>query len=95
VKFVFLVSPTELISDMEGNLMVVKLIMNELKEADETGRRKPVPIPGSEFGLQVDALFAGGDAVRGEATVVLAMGDGKKAAKSIDEYLKTGEWKEN
>jgi len=135
VKFVFLVSPTELISDMEGNLMVVKLIMNELKEPDETGRRKPVPIPGSEFGLQVDALifaigqkpnkllfddvpgleisergtvvtdehyrtsikgvFAGGDAVRGEATVVLAMGDGKKAAKSIDEYLKTGEWKGN
>ncbi len=135
VKFVFLVSPTELIGDVDGNLMVVKLIMNELKEADETGRRRPVPIPGSEFGLEVDALifaigqkpnkllfedvpelkisekgtvvadehyrtsvkgvFAGGDAVRGEATVVLAMGDGKKAAKEIDKYIKTGKWKDS
>jgi len=132
VKFMFLVSPTELIGDKDGNIMVVKLIMNELTDADETGRKKPVPIPGSDFGIQVDALvfaigqkpnkilfedipelkisekgtivaddkhrtsvkgvFAGGDAVRGEATVVLAMGDGKKAAKYIDEYLKTGKW---
>ncbi|RLF62107.1 MAG: hypothetical protein DRN33_05945 [Thermoplasmata archaeon] len=132
VKFMFLVSPTELIGDKDGNIMVVKLIMNELAEADETGRRKPVPVPNSDFGIQVDSLvfaigqkpnrilfesipdlkisergtivadekyrtsvkgvFAGGDAVRGEATVVLAMGDGKKAAKYIDEYLKTGEW---
>lgn len=135
VKFMFLVSPTELIGDKDGKIMVVKLIMNELTDPDETGRKKPVPIPNSDFGIQVDALifaigqkpnkllfenvpdlkisergtivadekyrtsikgvFAGGDAVRGEATVVLAMGDGKKAAKYIDEYLRTGKWKEN
>jgi len=135
VKFMFLVSPTELIGDKDGKIMVVKLIMNELTDPDETGRRRPVPIPNSDFGIQVDALifaigqkpnkvlfenvpdlkiserstivvdekyrtsvkgvFAGGDAVRGEATVVLAMGDGKKAAKYIDEYLVTGKWKEN
>jgi len=135
VKFMFLVSPTELIGDKDGKIMVVKLIMNELTDPDETGRRKPVPIPNSDFGIQVDTLifaigqkpnkvlfenvpdlkisergtividegyrtnvkgiFAGGDAVRGEATVVLAMGDGKKAAKYIDEYLRTGKWKEN
>ena len=106
------------------------MIMNELGEPDSSGRRRPIPIPGTEFGLEVDAVvfaigqkpnkvlyqevpelktteqgtivvdekyrttlkgvFAGGDAVRGEATVVLAMGDGKKAAKAIDEYLSNG-----
>ncbi len=37
-------------------------------------------------------VFAGGDAVRGEATVILAMGDGRVAAKAIDEYIRTGKW---
>ncbi len=134
VKFMFLVSPVGFVGDADGNVRVVRLIMNELGEPDESGRRKPVPIPGTEFGLEVDAVvfaigqkpnkvlyqevpelkvtrwgtlvvdekyrttmrgvFAGGDAVRGESTVVLAMGDGKKAAKAIDEYIKTGEWPE-
>ncbi len=134
VKFMFLVSPTGFIGDENGHVRVLKLIMNELGEPDESGRRRPRPIPGTEFGLEVDAVvfaigqkpnkvlyqevpelevtkwgtlvvddkyrttmkgvFAGGDAVRGEATVVLAMGDGKKAAKAIDEYIKTGEWPE-
>jgi len=132
VKFMFLVSPIEFIGDEKGNVRVIKLIMNELGEPDSSGRRKPVPIPGTEFGLEVDAVvfaigqrpnkvlyqevpelkttkwgtlvadekhrttlkgvFAGGDAVRGEATVVLAMGDGKKAAKAIDEYLSGEAW---
>ncbi len=134
VRFMFLVSPTEFIGDEKGNVKVIKMIMNELGEPDSSGRRRPVPIPGTEFGLEVDAVvfaigqkpnkvlyqevpelkttkwgtlivdekhrttmpgvFAGGDAVRGEATVVLAMGDGKVAAKAIDEYLNGGEWPE-
>ncbi len=132
VKFMFLVSPVGFVGDADGHVRVVKLIMNELGEPDESGRRRPKPVPGTEFGLEVDAVvfaigqrpnkilyqevselkttrwgtlivdenyrttmrgvFAGGDAVRGEATVVLAMGDGKKAAKAIDEYIKSGEW---
>ena len=100
----------------------------ELGEPDESGRRRPVPIEGSEFNLPVDTViiaigtganpiigtttpgmdtnkkgyivanaetgattkpgvFAGGDIVTGAATVILAMGAGKKAAKAIDEYL--------
>jgi len=132
VRFMFLVSPVEFIGDENGHVRVLKLIMNELGEPDSSGRRRPKPIPGTEFGLEVDAVvfaigqkpnkllyqevpelkttkwgtlivdekyrtplkgvFAGGDAVRGEATVVLAMGDGKKAAKAIDEYLSGEEW---
>ncbi len=132
VKFMFLVSPVAFIGDEDCNVKVVKLIMNKLGEPDSSGRRRPEPIPGTEFGLEVDAVvfaigqkpnkilyqevpdlkvtrwgtlvvdenyrttmpgvFAGGDAVRGESTVVLAMGDGKRAAKAIDEYIKTGEW---
>ena len=99
----------------------------ELGEPDESGRRSPVEIPGSEFEIECDAVimslgtspnplissttagldinkrkcivaedngqtskpgvFAGGDAVTGAATVILAMGAGKAAAKGIDEYL--------
>jgi len=101
----------------------------ELGEPDDSGRRRPVPIAGSEFVLEADILivaigtranplltaacgelklnkwgnietdenqmtsipgvFAGGDIVRGGATVILAMGDGKRAAGAIDKYLKT------
>jgi glutamate synthase (NADPH/NADH) small chain len=134
VQFMYLVSPTELIGDMNGNVMVIKLIMNQLSDADESGRRRPVPVEGSDFGIQVDGIifaigqkpnrvlfdemphlkisnkgtivvdekyrtslkgvFAGGDAVRGEATVVLAMGDGKQAARHINEYMNSGKWPE-
>ncbi|MDD5778593.1 MAG: NADPH-dependent glutamate synthase [Candidatus Thermoplasmatota archaeon] len=131
-QFMFLVSPTGLVGDEDGNLQVIQLVMNELKDEDASGRRRPTPIPGSEFALEVDAVifaigqkpnrvlfdeiphlktsrkgtivvddsfrsslkgvFAGGDAVRGEATVVLAMGDGKQAARHIDAYLHNGGW---
>ncbi|MCS7103904.1 MAG: FAD-dependent oxidoreductase, partial [Candidatus Korarchaeum sp.] len=134
VKFMFLVNPVAFKCDENGWIRAVTLIRNELGEPDETGRRRPVPIPGSEFDLEADTVviaigqrpnrvlyqevselevtkqgtivvdekqrttlrgvFAGGDAIRGEATVVLAMGDGKKAALAIDEYLRTGEWPE-
>jgi len=101
----------------------------ELGEPDASGRRRPQPIPGSEYELECDivvvalgtvanplltsatpalkvdkwgniladegqstslpGVYAGGDIVRGGATVILAMGDGKRAACSIDEYLKS------
>lgn len=137
IIFHFLNNPVEIIEDKEGNMKTnpnygcvkgLKCIKMELGEPDESGRRRPVPIPGSEFVLDVDCVimalgtspnpliknttkgvetnkhgclivneetnettkphvFAGGDAVTGAATVILAMGAGKKAAKYIDEYL--------
>ncbi len=100
----------------------------ELGQADESGRRKPVPVPGSRYHMKVDVVvnaigtrsnplltatapdlelnkwgnivgdgegatsltgvYAGGDIVRGGATVILAMGDGKRGAAAIDGYLK-------
>jgi len=129
VHFEMLVNPVEFIGDEKGNLIAVKCIRQELGEPDDSGRRSPVPIKGSEFvtpcsvaiiaagtsanplirmttpGLAItkrgyiqadDSLatskpgvFAGGDIVTGGATVILAMGAGRKAAKSIDEYLKS------
>ena len=112
-----------------GFVTGMKCIRMELGEPDEKGRRRPVPVPGSEFvldvntviiaigtspnpliksttkGLEVnkkggivveegtgltsrEGVYAGGDAVTGAATVILAMGAGKKAAKAIDESLK-------
>jgi glutamate synthase (NADPH/NADH) small chain len=105
----------------------VRLQKMELGEPDASGRRRPVPVAGSEFELPchiavvalgtvanplltnttpalklnkwknivvndkqattMEGVFAGGDIVRGGATVILAMGDGKAAAKGIDEYL--------
>ena len=108
----------------------MKCIRMELGEPDESGRRSPREIEGSEFVLDVDTVimslgtspnplissttkgldinkrkcivageengatskpgvFAGGDAVTGAATVILAMGAGKTAAKGIDEYIKS------
>ncbi|MGB9254990.1 MAG: NADPH-dependent glutamate synthase [Candidatus Korobacteraceae bacterium] len=128
VHFEMLVNPVEFLADEKGNLTAVKCIRQELGEPDDSGRRSPVPIKGSEFvtpcsvaiiaawtsanpliqsttpGLattkrgyiQADdslatskpGVFAGGDIVTGGATVILAMGAGRKAATSIDEYLK-------
>jgi glutamate synthase (NADPH/NADH) small chain len=129
IHFEMLVNPVEFVGDEKGCLRAVRLSRQALGEPDDSGRRSPVPIPGSEFeipcqvaiiaagttanpliqsstpGLQVtkrgyiaasnDSLatskpgvFAGGDIVTGGATVILAMGAGRKAAKSIDNYLK-------
>jgi glutamate synthase (NADPH/NADH) small chain len=128
-----LVNPVEFIGDKKGWVKAIKLIKMELGEPDESGRRRPVPIPGSEFIYEVDTVvvaigqkanpilldvtpeikknkwgyieadpetgktsmkgvFAGGDIVTGEATVIAAMGAGRKAAKAIDEYLRSGKW---
>jgi glutamate synthase (NADPH/NADH) small chain len=129
VHFEMLVNPVEFLAEEKGNLTAVRCIRMELGEPDDSGRRSPVPIKGSEFvtpcsvaiiaaGTSVNPLiqsttpdlkvnkrgyisaqddtlatskpgvFAGGDIVTGGATVILAMGAGRKAAKSIDEYLK-------
>ncbi len=129
VDFQMLTNPVEIIGDEKGWVKAIKCIRMELGEPDESGRRSPVPIQGSEFeiptetvimalgtapnplivkttngleatrrgGLVADeegrttreGIFAGGDAVTGAATVILAMGAGRKAAKAIDEYLKS------
>jgi glutamate synthase (NADPH/NADH) small chain len=129
VHFEMLVNPVEFLGDEKGNLTAVRCIRMELGEPDDSGRRSPVPIKGSEFvapcsvaiiaaGTSANPLiqsttpglattkrgyisakddtlatskpgvFAGGDIVTGGATVILAMGAGRKAAKSIDDYLK-------
>ena len=129
VHFEMLVNPVEFLGDETGNLTGVKCIRQELGEPDDSGRRSPVAIKGSEFvtpcsvaiiavGTSANPLiqsttpglattkrgyivaneetlatskpgvFAGGDIVTGGATVILAMGAGRKAAKAIDGYLK-------
>jgi glutamate synthase (NADPH/NADH) small chain len=128
IIFDLLTNPTEILVDENGWVCGMKCIRMELGEPDESGRRSPVEIPGSEFTIDVDTVimalgtspnplissttegletnrrkcivgqeengqtskegvFAGGDAVTGAATVILAIGAGKAAAKGIDEYL--------
>ncbi|MGE3062886.1 MAG: NADPH-dependent glutamate synthase [bacterium] len=130
VKFHFLVNPLGFIGDDEGFVRHIKLQKMELKEADSSGRRRPVPVKGSDFLFDVDVVvvaigqtanpvllevtpevktnkwgnievfdewgqtsmkgvFAGGDIVTGEATVIQAMGAGKKSAVGIDKYIKS------
>ena len=128
IIFDLLTNPTEIIADEKGWVTGMKCVKMELGEPDESGRRRPVEVAGSEFvmdldtvimslgtspnplisstteGLEVnkwkcivadeangkttkEGVYAGGDAVTGAATVILAMGAGKAAAKGIDEYL--------
>lgn len=128
IIFHLLNNPTRVIGDEKNRVSQIECIKMELGEPDASGRRRPVPVEGSEFMLDVDAVimalgtrlntllcdttdkmdqndrggikideesgattregvFAGGDAVTGAATVIKAMGAGKKAAASIDEYL--------
>jgi glutamate synthase (NADPH/NADH) small chain len=133
VEFMTLHNPVEFIGDDRGFLTAVKLVRMELGEPDESGRRRPVPVPQSEFVIPLDVaviavgtganplvqsttpdmqtnkwgyivadehtlrttkrgVFAGGDIVSGSATVILAMGAGRMAARSIHEFLVTGQW---
>ena len=128
VEFKLLTNPVRVIGDEKGYVTGIECIKMELGEPDEKGRRRPMPVEGSNFVLEVDAMidalgtspnpllrmttpgleadkhgcliadekgktthegvFAGGDAVTGDATVILAMGAGKTAATAIDEYIK-------
>ncbi|MCP5105730.1 MAG: NADPH-dependent glutamate synthase [bacterium] len=128
VEFMNLHNPLEYIGDATGRVKQMKLQKMELGAPDSSGRRRPVPMEGSEFFVDVDVvvvgigtspnplipqalpdlqvtrwgtlvvdeknmqtsipgMFAGGDIVRGGATVILAMGDGKKAADAMHRYL--------
>lgn len=128
VQLRLLTSPVEIIGDENGRVKALICQKYELGEPDESGRRKPVAIPGSEYEMEMDTVimalgqgpnplvsqttpdlqlnrhgnivadeatgrtskpgvFAGGDIVTGAATVIKAMGAGKKAARAIHEYL--------
>jgi glutamate synthase (NADPH/NADH) small chain len=128
IEFMNLHNPLEYYADEKGRVNRMKVQKMELGEPDASGRRRPVPIEGSEFYIDVDTvvvsvgvspnplipkvlgdlkvtdwgtivvdqetmqssipeLFAGGDIVRGGATVILAMGDGRKAAAGIHQYI--------
>ncbi len=133
VELVLLTNPVRFLDDGKGNLRAVECIKMELGEPDESGRRRPIPVKGSEFQMEIDVaipalgakanplllktlpdlklnrrgyiiadeetgmtskrgVFAGGDIVTGAATVILAMGAGKKVARAINEYLKWKYW---
>ena len=128
IEFRMLTNPVEILGDEKGWVRGIRCIRMELGEPDESGRRSPVPVPGSEFEIETDSVimalgtspnpliarttsgletnrrgcivaddngvtsrpgvFAGGDAVTGAATVILAMGAGRKAAAAIDSYIR-------
>lgn len=133
VQFLNLHNPVEFLGNDEGQLTGVRMIKMELGEPDESGRRSPSPVEGSETDIPIDVaiiavgtganplvqsttpdmetnkrgyiladdetmrttkegVFAGGDIVSGAATVILAMGAGRKAAASVHEFLATGDW---
>lgn len=128
VQFRLLTNPLEYLGNKEGWVTGVRCLRMELGEPDASGRRSPVPVPNSEFVIDVDTVvvavgtmanpivpsttpgletnrwgyivtrgesgettrkgvYAGGDIVTGSATVILAMGAGRKAARAIDAYL--------
>ena len=129
IIFDLLTNPISIEGDEKGHVQSMTCIRMELGEPDASGRRRPVPMEGSEFKMEADAVimalgtspnpmstkgteglektrkgcvaadengqtslpgvFAGGDAATGAATVILAMGAGKHAAKSIDAYIKS------
>ncbi len=129
IIFDLLSNPKEILVDENSHVKGIKCVRMELGEPDESGRRRPVEVEGSEFVMDLDTVimslgttsnplitsttegldtnkwqcivadeetgktskdrvFAGGDAVTGAATVILAMGAGKAAAKGIDDLLK-------
>lgn len=128
IIFNLLTNPVEILADENGWVKGMRCIRMELGEPDASGRRRPVPIEGSEFVIDVDTVimslgtspnplisnttkgleinrrkcivaeeasgktskegvYAGGDAVTGAATVILAMEAGRAGARGIDEYL--------
>ena len=129
IEFHFLTTPIGYLGDQAGRVRAMECLRMELGEPDASGRRRPVPVAGSEFTMEIDlvvvavgqspnplilqttpdlkagkwgnvdvdwstmatslpGVYAGGDIIRGGATVILAMGDGRTAAAEIDKYLK-------
>lgn len=130
VIFDLLTNPVEILTDDNSWVRGIRCIRMELGEPDASGRRRPIPVEGSEFEIEADTVimalgtspnplissttygldvnrrkcivaseengatsregvYAGGDAVTGAATVILAMGAGKAGAKGIDEYIRS------
>ena len=126
VEYHWLTNPVSVLDDGKGNVRGMRCVRMELGEPDESGRRRPVPVAGSEFDFEADLIvyaigtnanpimgqtsslklnkwgyiatddslgtsvagvFAGGDIVTGAATVIQAMGAGRKAAASMKAYL--------
>jgi glutamate synthase (NADPH/NADH) small chain len=126
VEFHWLTAPIEILGDDDGKVRAIRCLAMELGEPDESGRRRPVAVDGSEHEIEVDTVvyaigtrantvigqtskiqldergyircgddlatslagvYAGGDIVTGAATVILAMGAGRRAAAAIKEYL--------
>ena len=128
IQFKILTQPIKIKTDVQGWVKELECLQMELGEPDESGRRRPVPIEGSNFSIPLDTIviaigqtpnplipsytpnlktekkgtividengatsiegvFAGGDIVTGAATVIEAMGAGRKAAKAMDEYVR-------
>ncbi len=128
IVFEFLTNPVRVLGDEQGRVKGMECVRMELGEPDESGRRRPIEVKGSEFTIDADVVimalgtspnpllktttpgleanrrgcltanedgqttregvFAGGDAVTGAATVILAMGAGRKAAQAIDRYIR-------
>ncbi len=128
IEFKLLCNPIKIVGNDEYKVNSIECIKMQLSEPDESGRKKPIEIPNSNFFVDVDcviiaignspnpliklttplietnkkgciivnddlmttkeSVYAGGDAVTGAATVILAMGAGKKAAQSIDNFIK-------
>jgi len=127
IEFHWLTNPVEILDDGKGNVRAMRCIRMELGEPDESGRRRPLPVAGSEFEFETDqvvfaigtnanpiigqtsklklnkrgyiatdddlatsmaGVYAGGDIVTGAATVIEAMGAGRKAARSMKAYLR-------
>ena len=131
VIFHLLRNPSRILGDDSGAVRGMEVLKYELGEPDDSGRRRPIPIPGSEYEIELDtvvvaigndsnplltsstpeiqtnkwgnivtdesgkttldAVYAGGDIVLGAATVILAMGEGRKAAESINSLLCPGD----
>ena len=129
IIFKTLTNPVAILPGEDKSVAYIRCLKMELGEPDDSGRRRPIPVEGSEFEIPVDTVvmsigtspnpliksttaglettrkgglvadetgkttregvYAGGDAVTGSATVILAMGAGKEAAHSIDEYIKS------
>ncbi|MDZ7725220.1 MAG: NADPH-dependent glutamate synthase [candidate division KSB1 bacterium] len=131
IEFHLLRNPVEIFGDEQGWVTGIQVIKMQLGEPDESGRRRPIPIPDSEYKIDcgivivaignrpnplllketpelqvrdkgtlqitpetgetsIPGVFSGGDIVQGAATVILAMGDGRKAAEAMHRYM-TGE----
>ena len=129
VVFKLLTNPSRFVGDEQGRVKAVELYEMELGEPDESGRRRPIPKPGSEFTMEIDTaipalgtrpnpiipsttkglrvtkwgtietdedsgrtsrerIWCGGDMATGAATVISAMGAGKRAAADLDAYLR-------